>query len=141
MTKYCRDDYYGTVDNKTTLEPEDDVAHVKWGGSWRMPTLDEQKELLNNCTWTWATFNGVDGYNVTGPNGNSIFLPGAGYRYGTSLYNSGSNGYYWSSSLYDGNSNRACYLVFYGSNYDWNYNVRCQGYSVRPVCESGESRG
>ena len=135
MTKYCTDSYFGTVDNKTTLDPEDDVAHVKWGGSWRMPTLDEQKELLNNCIWTWATFNGVDGYNVTGPNGNSIFLPGAGYRYGTSLYSSGSNGYYWSSSLYDGNSNRACYLVFYGSNYDWNYNVRCQGYSVRPVCE------
>ena len=135
MTKYCTDSYFGTVDNKTTLGPEDDVAHVKWGGSWRMPTLDEQKELLNNCTWTWATFNGVDGYNVTGPNGNSIFLPAAGYRNGTSLYSSGSNSYYWSSSLYDGNSNRACYLVFYGSNYDWKYNVRSSGYSVRPVCE------
>ena len=134
MTKYCTDSYFGTVDNKTTLDLEDDVAHVKWGGSWRMPTLDEQKELLNNCTWTWATLNGVDGYNVTGPNGNSIFLPAAGGRDGTSLYNSGSNSYYWSSSLYDGNSNRACYLVFYGSNYDWKYNVRSSGYSVRPVC-------
>ena len=80
MTKYCTSSSFGTVDNKTTLEPGDDVAHVKWGGSWRMPTKAEQDELRNNCTWTWTTLNGVDGYRVTGPNGNSIFLPAAGFR-------------------------------------------------------------
>ena len=75
MTKYCIDSSYGTVDNKTVLDLEDDVAHVKWGGSWRMPTRAEQEELRNNCTWTWTTQNAVNGYKVTSKtNGNSIFL-------------------------------------------------------------------
>lgn len=62
-----------------------DVAHVKWGGSWRMPTKDEIEELVNNCTWKWTTYNGVNGQLVTAPNGNSIFLPAAGNRLGTDL--------------------------------------------------------
>ena len=98
MTKYCTNSSYGTVDNKTVLDLEDDVAHVKWGGDWRMPTTDEQDELRNNCTWEWTALNGVNGYRVTGPNGNSIFLPAAGYRYRTAV---GSRGYYclyWSGS-------------------------------------------
>ena len=130
MTKYCTDSYYGTVDNKTTLEPGDDVAHVKWGGSWRMPTLAEQRELLNNCTWTWSTLNGVNGYRVTGPNGNSIFLPAAGYRFDTRGDYQGSDGYYWSSSL-SGDSNFACSLDYY----DWLNCIRYLGQSVRPVSE------
>ena len=85
LTKYCTDSGSGRVDNKTVLDPEDDVAHIKWGGSWRMPTRDEIKELNDNCTWQWTTLNGVNGYRVTGPNGNSIFLPAAGYCYGTEL--------------------------------------------------------
>ena len=135
MTKYCTNSDYGTVDNKTTLDLEDDVAHVKWGGSWRMPTKAEQDELRNNCTWTWATFNDVSGYTVTGPNGNSIFLPAAGYRDGTYLGLSGSRGYYLSSSLYDGRSNNACYLYFISGNYGWSSSFRNYGHSVRPVCE------
>ena len=138
MTKYCTSSYYGTVDNKTVLDPQDDVAHVKWGGSWRMPTLDELKELKNknNCTWTWTTQNGVNGYKVTSKtNGNSIFLPAAGYRYGTSLGNSGSYGRYWSSSLREGISYDAYYLVFSSGGYDWYYYNRYYGFSVRPVCE------
>ena len=135
ITKYCTSSSYGTVDNKTVLDPEDDVAHVKWGGSWRMPTLDEQKELLNNCTWKWTTQNGVNGYKVTGPNGNSIFLPAAGSRYGTEAYNRGSVGFCWSSSLYSNYSYDAYYLYFHSSNYDWDYGSRCCGYSVRPVSE------
>lgn len=55
-----------------------DVAHVKWGGKWRMPTLDELKELKEDCDWEWGQYNGVNGYIVTGPNGNSIFLPSSG---------------------------------------------------------------
>ena len=135
MTKYCRDRYYGTVDNKTVLDPEDDVAHVKWGGSWRMPTIAELDELRDSCTWTWTTQNGVNGYTVTGANGNSIFLPAAGYRYGSYLYYSG--GYqsiYWSSSLHESLSDDAYNLNFSG-NYDWNYCNRYYGLSVRPVSE------
>lgn len=75
-----------------------DVAHVKWGGSWHMPTVTQIEELVNSCTWTWTTYNGVNGQLVTGPNGNSIFLPAAGYRYGTSLHSAGGLGGYWSSS-------------------------------------------
>ena len=135
QTKYCTSSSYGTVDNKTVLDPEDDVAHVKWGGSWRMPTLDEQKELLNNCTWKWTTQNGVNGYTVTGPNGNSIFLPAAGCRYGAGVYGRGSYGYYWSSSLYSYVSDYAYFLCFYSGDYFWYYNSRCFGQSVRPVSE------
>ena len=135
MTKYCTDSFYGTVDNKTTLEPEDDVAHVKWGGSWRMPTTSEQYELLNNCTWTWTTLNGVNGYRVTGPNGNSIFLPAAGYRDGTGVYYQGAYGYYWSSSLRNYYSFSACLLCFNNCyNFSEDYS-RYYGRSVRPVCE------
>ena len=136
MTKYCTDSGYGIVDNKTVLDPEDDVAHVKWGGTWRMPTLNEQKELLNNCTLELTTQNGVNGYTVTGPNGNSIFLPAAGYRNGTGVYDDrGSNGYFWSSSLYIYYSNLACHLYFYSGHYDLYGSVRYSGLSVRPVSE------
>ena len=135
LTKYCRSSSYGTVDNKTVLDPEDDVAHVKWGGTWRMPTLAEQKELLNKCTWNWTTQNGVNGYKVTGPNGNSIFLPAAGYRDGTAAYGRGGHGYYWSSSLSSYYCNLACYLYFLSGNHGWNYYYRYSGLSVRPVSE------
>ena len=135
MTKYCTSSSYGTVDNKTTLDPEDDVAHVKWGGSWRMPTKAEQDELRNNCTWTWTTQNGVNGYKVTGSNGNSIFLPAAGYRYGTGVYYRGGNGYYWSSSLGSSNSGYAYGLYFSSGDYGWYSSYRCLGRSVRPVSE------
>ena len=135
MTKYCTSASFGTVDNKTVLEPEDDVAHVKWGGNWRMPTRAEQDELLTKCTWTWTTLNGVNGCEVTGPNGNSIFLPAAGYRIGAEVTDGGSLGIYWSSSLYSNNSTNAYYLVFHDSNYGWNYYNRCFGQSVRPVSE------
>ena len=135
ITKYCTDSDYGIVDNKTTLDPEDDVAHVKWGGDWRMPTSAEQEELLNKCTWTWTEQNGVNGNRVTGPNGNSIFLPAAGNRYGTGLDYSGSSGDYWSSSLRESRSNDACGLYFTSGRYDWYCNSRNYGLSVRPVCK------
>lgn len=131
MTKYC---YY--VDNKTVLDPEDDVAHVKWGGSWRMPTFEEQKELCYECTWKWTELNGVNGYRVTGPNGNSIFLPAAGYRGGTKLYGRGAYGYYWSRSFVDGGSGHARVLIFDDDDYySHPYYYRSYGRSVRPVCE------
>ena len=77
--QYCTSASYGTVDNKITLDPEDDAASVNWGGAWCMPTRAEQDELRNKCSWTWTSQNGVNGYKVKGPNGNTIFLPAAGY--------------------------------------------------------------
>ncbi|MBP3471153.1 MAG: hypothetical protein J6K41_02830 [Paraprevotella sp.] len=137
LTKYCTNSYCGTVDNKTVLDPEDDVAHVKWGGSWRMPTSSEINELLNKCSWTWTTQNGVYGYVVTSrSNGNSIFLPAAGGRWDEGVSNSGLSGYYWSASLREGyGGSYACCLDLYSRRWYLNYYSRCTGFSVRPVTE------
>ena len=132
FTKYCVHKSCGTVDNKTVLDPADDVAHVKWGGSWRMPTRDEIDELVDECNWQWTSLNGVEGHRGTGPNGNSIFLPAAGFRYGTELYDRGAYGYYWSSSSTYGYCNDAYGLGFYDGDFGW-YGHRYYGYSVRPV--------
>ena len=112
-----------------------DAATANWGGDWRMPTFAEQEELLDNCTWTWTTQNGVNGYNVEGPNGNSIFLPAAGYRSGSSLYSAGSSGFYWSSTPYESISHNAFYLYFSSSYHYVNNSGRYRGQSVRPVLE------
>ena len=134
MTKYCIDSNYGTVDNKNVLDLEDDVANVKWGGSWRMPTNADFNELFSNCTWSWSALNGVSGYTVTGPNGNSIFLPAAGNRVGTDVGGGGGDGFYWTSSLLAGGSRYAYYLYFSGSYYgDSGSCHRFRGLSVRPV--------
>lgn len=134
MTKYCTSSYYGKEDNKITLDPEDDAAHVNWGGDWRMPTRAEQDELRYNCIWTWTSQNGVNGYKVVGPNGNSLFLPAAGYRDGGSG-SFGSAGSYWSSSLYVDYSRSAYELYFYSSTVYWSGSNRFCGFSVRPVCQ------
>ena len=135
LTKYCTESNYGTVDNNTVLDSADDAATANWGGSWRMPTKAEQDELHNNCTWTWTTQNGVNGYKVTSnSNGNSIFLPAAGHRYQSSLYDAGSYGDYWSSSLKTNNPDGACSLYFNSSNVGGYYYSRNCGQSVRPVC-------
>ena len=135
FSKYNTKESYGTVDNKTVLDPEDDVAHVKLDGDWRMPTDEEWTELWTKCTWTWTTLGGVNGYVVTGSNGNSIFLPAAGYRNGSSLYDAGSYGDYWSSSLYVGYPSYAWLGYFYSGNVRRDYGYRYLGHSVRPVSE------
>ena len=136
MTKYCTSSSYGTVDNKTTLDLSDDAAYVNWGTSWRMPTKAEQDELRNTnfTTWTWITQNGVKGYKVTSKtSGNSIFLPAAGFRGNSDLYNAGSNGCYWGSSLYKINSSYAYYLYFNSDVVSSLSVYRYYGHSVRPV--------
>lgn len=136
LTKYNTSAWRGTVDNKTVLEAEDDVVHVKLGGSWRMPTVAEWTELRENCTWTWTTQNGVNGRLVTSnKNGNSIFLPAAGTWVGPVFYGAGSNGYYWSSSLSTDASDSALDVNFNSSYVSWSNPIRCAGRSVRPVCE------
>ena len=133
LTKYCTVSDYGTVDNKTTLEIEDDVARANWGGKWRIPTYDELNELNTKCTWTWTSQNDINGYKVTGPNGNSIFLPAAGYRDDAVPYIYGSSGYYWSSSLNTTNPSDARILYFNSSEHNMFSKDRCYGRSVRPV--------
>ena len=138
LTKYCSQSSYGNngfTDNKTVLDPEDDAATVNWGGNWRMPTIEEQQELINNCTWNWTTQNGVNGYKVTGPNGNSIFLPAAGCMNEGTLRSAGSNGNYWSSSLYTGYPSYAFSVYFGSDDVGWYGSDRSLGRSVRPVCK------
>ena len=136
LTKYnTSSDYsYTAPDNKTQLDLEDDAAHVNWGGTWRMPTDAELTELREKCKWTWTTLNGVNGFKVAGPSGNSIFLPAAGYRYGTSLDDAGSNGSYWSSSLLESTPSRAWLVYFYSSGANRDSSSRYYGLSVRAVC-------
>ena len=143
MTKYCNNSSYGFIgftDSKTVLDPEDDVAHVNWGGDWRMPTKAEFDELCNssNCIWTWTMENGVNGYKVvskkSGYEGNYIFLPAAGFLRGTYLYDVGSYCNYWSSSLCTDYPPCAYYLYF-SSGYCGTSSIgRSFGRSVRPVC-------
>ena len=133
MTKYCEDSKFGTVDNKSMLSASDDVAHVKWGGNWRMPSKAQQDELRSRCKWTWTTKNGVKGYKVVGPNGNSIFLPAAGICNIEGLVYAGSSGYYWSSSLFV-SSTIAYSLNFDSSEVGRGVGYRCYGLSVRAVC-------
>ena len=127
---------YNNKGGKTTLDLEDDAAHVNWGGSWRMAAKAEWDELKTNCTWTWTTRNGVNGYLVTSKkNSNSIFLPASGFRYDSSLDVVGSIGYFWSSSLYENDSSDACYLYFGPGGVGWHSYYRYGGHSVRPVCQ------
>ena len=112
-----------------------DAATANLGGSWRMPTYNELYELGTKCTWTWTTLNGVDGYNVEGPSGASIFLPAAGYRFGSYLYNDGSFGYYWSSTPEDNDYTGACHFYFASHSLKMGYQNRAYGQSVRPVLE------
>ena len=140
LTKYNTDTSYGTVDNKTVLDLEDDVAHVKLGGSWRMPTYSEVDELMStrydsSYKWEWRSLNGHNGWLVTClVNGNSIFLPAAGNRYDT-YCDVGSRGDYWSSSLDGTNYPDHAWRFYFTSDYvDDEYGgVRNHGFSVRPV--------
>lgn len=109
------------------------ACNVRWGSGWRLPNKAELEELKVRCTWKWTTQNGVKGYEVTGPNGNSIFLPAAGYRGGSSLCSVGSGGFYWSSTPYD--CNIAWYLYFYSGGQNLNNYNRSYGQSVRLVSE------
>ena len=121
-------------DNKTTLEAADDAATAKLGSPWRMPTWDEIKELIDNCTWTWTTQDGVNGCEVKSKkNGNSIFLPAAGYRDRSEFNDAGSQGYYWSSALSTVYSYCACFLGFDSGSPGRFSGYRYAGRTVRPV--------
>lgn len=121
---------------------EHDVAHVKWGGSWVMPSTEQRNELINNCTYEWTTVNNIYGCKLTSKtNGCSIFLPAAGYRSFSDinyngegdLYLAGEFGYYWLSTQNLNNSFLAYCLEFLSHNAFWSSHNRCNGLSVRPV--------
>ena len=135
FTKYCNGTSFGVIDNKINLDIEDDAAYVNWGGDWRIPINTELEELRTNCTWTWKTQKGVNGYEVSSKtNSNRIFLPAAGFRYGKKLNNADSDGYYWSCLLYTDNSNSAYDLIFEKGKIRSDYHYRrYYGQSVRPV--------
>lgn len=113
-----------------------DVAYQKWGGSWKMPTQEDFDELISNCKWNWEQYNDVNGYKVTGPNGNYIFFPAAGYINGKTLNEDGKGGYYWSSSMqildsaYSSAFNLDFIQFLYGS-----YGCSSRGYGlpIRPI--------
>lgn len=137
FTKYCTNSEYGTVDNKKVLDAEDDA--VNWGGSWRMPTDKELRELVDGCDWTWT--DDYDGKGIAGQigkskyNGSIIFLPAAGFGWrGFGHQHEGTHGLYSSSSLDSGYPDYA-----YGLDInlgDVSHNYRYLGYSVRAVCPS-----
>ena len=138
LTKYNTQSSLGMVDNKTELDPEDDAAYVNWGPSWRTPTTDQQNELMDPRT----TQNGVHGFRVAGPNGNSLFLPAAGYREDGMLIDEGTYCSLWSRSCYTSNgvSTYAFNACDMGFNWEsWSrflngpYCDRYYGHSVRAV--------
>ena len=136
LTKYCNNSEYGYngfSDNLTTLLLEDDAAIANWGNDWRMPTADQWLELYNNTTCTWTTQNDVNGMLFTATNGNSLFLPAAGSRWGRELSDTGFTGIYWSASLFTDDPNYAWDFYFYSDDLDMDYGSRNFGFSVRPV--------
>ena len=129
------------MDNKTTLDPEDDAARANMGGVWRMPTPTEYQELYDNTDHVWITnYNGsgVNGTKFTSKtNGNSIFFPASGNANGTGVNNRGSYGFYWSSSLQPSNSNYGLHLGFdfySGGVLPQDNSNRYFGFCVRSVC-------
>ena len=139
MTKYCLQSdygYNGYTDTLTDLLPEDDAATANWGSNWQMPSFDQIDELCNSSytTTTWTTRNGVYGQMITSKsNGNSIFLPAAGYRNGTNVEEAGTEGYYWTRSIYKYYDN--AYSIYLSSeDIFWrNGDERYCGQVIRPV--------
>ncbi|MBR3487763.1 MAG: hypothetical protein IKH33_00425 [Bacteroidales bacterium] len=134
LTKYCNDPsngYNGFTDWLTTLQPGDDAATANYGG--RTPTKEEWQELANNTTRQWTTINGVNGWCFTGTNGNSLFLPAAGRRWGSSLYYAGVSGYYWSSSLLTDYPIYAWYFYYDSDGQSVHGDLRDRGFAVRAV--------
>lgn len=136
---YWTDYAYGNDENNCQNIGNDiagtkyDVAHVKWGGSWCMPSEKQFQELADNCRWIWTVRNGVNGHFVTGPNGASIFLPAAGHRWFEKLIDT-NEGLYWSSSLFSDKEGKASYFYFSLAIHESGTFDRCAGFSVRAVC-------
>ncbi|MCM1141112.1 MAG: hypothetical protein NC453_21300 [Muribaculum sp.] len=108
-----------------------DAAKSNWGGNWRMPKLEEIKELMESCTWDWASVNGHNGYQITGPNGNQIFLPASGAKSDDKLFDQGTFGCYWSGTTKD--SEEAYSINFDPNDYGWSSDAKFGGVTIRAV--------
>ncbi len=143
LTKYCTNEQYGQVDDKTVLDAEDDAARVLLGDGWRMPTREEMAELMRSCKWTWVADyekTGISGFVVCslmdGFEDKSIFLPTAGYISHVGPQYAGYNGSYWSASLSNTVNPIFIYCIgfdFLGPNEGGGY--RFHGRSIRPVID------
>ena len=144
MTKYCVNSSYGTVDNKITLENEDDAVYVATNGEAHMPTKDDITELISNTDNTWCTCTVLgEGHETHTVNGRlftsktdttkKIFIPAAGYQDGTSVGGAGGSFDVWSSSLSEGDSSSAWLLNSRSGGVDEVGDGRCCGQSVRGV--------
>lgn len=135
-TKYVLNDNKGTtIDNLTTLELEDDVAHVKWGGTWRMPTEEEMQELIDKCNFEYKETEYGPGFLVTAKNNNRMFLPLS------MIWDDGVKwGYYWTSSL--STETDKSYVLWltddnnarYEGRYEIKRSIRYIDHNIRPVC-------
>ncbi len=155
LKKYCTDakvgaapGVYGDVDGKTVLAPEDDAAGKELGRKWRIPTVAERDELISKCNWRWTREGGVPGYLVTSKkNGNSIFLPAAGYYRDAYHYRDGEMGFYWTASVWPDEPDQSYYMGFkdgeirptinqyYDTNSPGAVWLRHFGFSIRPVTQ------
>ena len=126
---------YYINDGTTELDPSDDAATANWGSSARIPSMEQIHELANKCSWTWTQRNGVNGRLGTGPNGNTIFLPATGYRWGESLLSAGSGGSYWTRTLFPYNNSNDAYDLGLSHLYCYN-DRRSFGFAVRAVLDS-----
>ena len=144
--KYIKNTYkfYDTKKSKfvsignSIVKTDNDVAHQLWGGAWRMPTRSEFKELVEKCEWKKSVFRGVNGYQITGINGNSIFLPMSGFRAANNLFYANDYGYYWAGNMGDEGGERAygCYMNYEKGEVDWDYILYTfAGQTIRPVSD------
>lgn len=126
--------------SKKELESRHDVARLKWGGTWRIPTYAEMKELKDNCTWKCTVSSGVSGWKITGPSGKSIFLPFAGMKDESNKAadrreTANQWGFYWTSTLddYDHTFGTAGSIAGYWRGVSGSIGSRYIGASIRPV--------
>ncbi len=139
LTKYW--DYsHSTYIDPTELEPGDDAATVNWGKWWRTPSWEEFNELCDNsiCKWKWTQINGVNGMLVTGPNGNTLFLPAGSNQNGTNIPAAGEIGVLWTRTVYRYQTIYAGYLLFKSNGFGLSHMKRYIGCPVRPVRVSQE---
>jgi len=137
LTKYCNVGTFGAngfTDNLSSLESSDDAASVNWNENWRTPTQTEFEELFENCTQEWMYLGGTNGYLLTGPNGNSIFIPAAGDWDNNNLNSVGMAASYWLNSLGTNGPYSAGTIGFYQTEYIIIDGFRDHGDPVRPVC-------
>ena len=141
LTKYNANSDLGIIDKKSSLDIDDDVASVKWGGAWHTPSVEEMKELRDNCTWIWTTQNNVEGFKViSNKNGNNIFLPITGmYNYGQIVYRyerGSERGFYWTKSVDTFSNDNANALQIRASRETPVISTlnRYWGLAIRPVC-------